>query len=202
MAGWWHHDPLYPPFNVYGDAYLSTTAAFFRKLWSKIYETFSSGNTHTYTHKHSRSSFSIAVAHLVCRAWLIPTVAQSSASSEELLGLAGYRDIQHIPELRLWQTSGTHPRRILENPCARLLHATYIQAGITDDRCRHNADLGLGISRYNRPRASLARFSRAPPRDVRAFFTSIYIDKSIGASFLKNISRRRFYVTGKAGIKF
>lgn len=31
------------------------------------------------------------------------------------------------PQLRLWQTSGTHPRRILENPRACLLHATYTQ---------------------------------------------------------------------------
>jgi len=29
---------------------------------------------------------------------------------------------QHIPALRLWQTSGTHPRRILEN----LVHACYM----------------------------------------------------------------------------
>lgn len=63
------------------------------------------------------------------------------------------------PELRLWQTSGTHPRRILENPRACLLHATYTQAGITDSRCRHDVDLGLGISSYRRSRAM--RDSRA-----------------------------------------
>lgn len=65
-----------------------------------------------------------------------------------------------------------------------------------------SAQRGSG-SRYFeiQPPACEPRAILAPPRDVRVFFTSIYIDKFIGASFLKNISRR-FYVTGKAGIKF
>jgi len=42
-----------------------------------------------------------------------------------------------------------------------------------DDRCRHDADLGLGISRYRRPRA--ARNSRVSARVTQSFFfTSIY----------------------------
>lgn len=88
------------------------------------------------------------------------------------------------PELR--QTSGTHSRRILENPRACLLHATYTQAGITDGRCRHDVDLGLGISSYRRSGAVRDSCASACIRMMQSFFLHRFIDESIGTSFWKN----------------
>lgn len=146
-------DPLYSSFNAYGDAYLSTAAAFSRILWSKIYETFFSGRTHTNTIMFfgSRISPSSRVVNTNCRSVI--------GFFGRVVGSSWLPRRTTYPELRLWQTSGTHPRRILENPRACLLHATYTQAGITDSRCRHDVDLGLGISSYRRSRA--VRDSRA-----------------------------------------
>lgn len=91
------------------------------------------------------------------------------------------------PELRLWQTSGTHPWRILENPCACLLHATYTQTGVTDSR---HVDLGLGISSHRRSRAVHdSRYERVHMRDAKFFFLHRFIDGSVGASFWKNTLR-------------
>lgn len=118
--------------------------------------------------------------------------AQSSASSARVAG-SPLLSCTTYPELRLGQTSGTHPRRILENPRACLL-----QAGITDGRCRHDADLGLGISRYRRgPRAILSREHKRErasergseqariPRVTQILFLRRFIDGCIGASFWK-----------------
>lgn len=101
------------------------------------------------------------------------------------------------PELRLWQTSGTHPRRILENPRACLLHATYTQAGITDKSL--SARCGSGSRYFELPSlASRARFSLSASAYVRVmqslFFTPIY--RRVYRSILleKYTSSRRFYV--------
>lgn len=135
--------------------------------------------------------------HLARRAWLIPTVVQSSASSEKLSGLFSHRDVQHIPSYGF----GKHLARIHSGYSKTLVHATYTQVDITRRSLSARRRSGSRYFEiYHRPRA--ARDSRVSARVTQNLFLRRFIDESIGASFWKNIPRRRFYVTGEAGIKF
>ena len=67
-------------------------------------------------------SYSSVAVYLPRRAWLIPTVVQSSVSSVELLGLLGYRDVQHIPSCGF----GRHLAHIHDGYSKTLVHACYM----------------------------------------------------------------------------
>lgn len=173
VAGWWHHDPLYPPFNVYGDAYLSTTAAFSRKSWSKIYETFSLGiHTHARTQIQTRSSFSIAVAHLVRRA-LVNTNCRSIIGF--FGGVVGSRRLpRHTTYPRvaaladIWHASTTDTRKPLCMPTTCHLYTS------RHYRRSLSAQRGSG-SRY---------FEIQPPRAILA------------SAWRESLFLRRFISTG------
>lgn len=110
----------------------------------------------------TRSTCSIADSYLARRRVVNTNCRSVIGFFGRVVGpLPGYRDVQHSLELWLCQTSGTHPRRILENPRACLVHTAYTRVGITDARCRHDAGyLGLGISRYRSARARALRPNR------------------------------------------
>jgi len=99
---------------------------------------------------HSHTLNPRIVAYLAGRAWLMPTVAPSSASSGELLGLSGYRDVQHTPSCGF----ARHLARIHDGYSKTLVHAscTHRHYGRRSLSTRRGY-LGLGISR----RAILAR---------------------------------------------
>lgn len=142
--------------------------------------------------------------YLAGRSRLIPTVAQSSASSPgrvvgspRLLRRTTYPRVAASADI--WHASTADTRKPSCMPTTRRLYTS------RHYRRSHDADLGLGISRYRRePCAILARAEARErvPRVTQSLFLRRFIDESIGASFWKNTPRRRFYVTGEAGIKF
>lgn len=182
VAGWWHHDPLYPPFNVYGDAYLSTTAAFSRKSWPKIYETFSS-SIHTHTHTNTNT-----LGFLDSRRALVNTNCRSIIGF--FGGVVGSRRLPRHPTYPrvaaladIWHASTTDTRKPLCMPTTRHLYTS-----------RHYRR-SLSAKRGSGSRYFEIQFSRAPPRDVRAFFyvdlyrrvyQGILLEKYISPAILRN----------------